>query len=492
MSEIRFPLPDVGEGLTEAEIVQWHVAPGDRISLDQVFVEIETAKSLVELPSAFEGVVAELLVAEGATVDVGTPILVIQTDAAGLASGTPGGGAGAGAVAAPAQPAPPASTAPPVSTPVQASAAVAAPTVAASADEGGGAVLVGHGSSGPAATRRRRHPTPDGAHGHLAAPAPTPPAPPAPTRSSGPATGSAATSAAAAVTTRPAARVPVIAKPPIRKLAKDLGVDLSRVAPTGPIGDITRDDVIREASQASVFRNIQTPERPEGREERIPVKGVRKVIANAMVQSAFQAPHVSVFVDVDATRTMEYLKRLKASPDYAGVRISPLLIMAKAMIWAVRRNPTVNAQWTDSEIVVKHYVNLGIAAATPRGLIVPNVKEAQAMTMVELATALEQLTLTAREGKTQPAEMQGGTITITNIGVFGMDTGTPILNPGEVAIVALGTIKQKPWVVDGEVRPRFVTTIGASFDHRVVDGDVASRFLADVASIIEEPALLLE
>jgi len=472
MSEIRFPLPDVGEGLTEAEIVQWRVAPGDRISLDQVFVEIETAKSLVELPSAYEGVVSELLVDEGNTVDVGTPILVIQTDAAAPASDAPAAGAAA-----------PAANAGAAATPAPAPAAAAA-----EAAEESGAVLVGHGSSGPAATRRRRHSTPDGAHGRLAAPTP----PPAPVNPAPAVTASAAPSAAPTSAPRPAAQLPVIAKPPIRKLAKDLGVDLSRVAPTGPIGDITRDDVIREASQASVFRNIQTPERPEGREERIPVKGVRKAIASAMVQSAFQAPHVSVFVDVDASRTMEYLKRLKASPDYAGVRISPLLIMAKAMIWAVRRNPTVNAQWTDSEIVVKHYVNLGIAAATPRGLIVPNVKEAQAMTMVELATALEQLTLTAREGKTQPAEMQNGTITITNIGVFGMDTGTPILNPGEVAIVALGTIKQKPWVVDGEVRPRFVTTIGASFDHRVVDGDVASRFLADVASIIEEPALLLE
>ncbi|WP_022892452.1 dihydrolipoamide acetyltransferase family protein [Agromyces subbeticus] len=493
MSEIRFPLPDVGEGLTEAEIVQWRVAPGDRISLDQVFVEIETAKSLVELPSAFEGVVSELLVDEGSTVDVGTPILVIQTDAAGLAAGEPAGGApAAGSLAGGTTPVATLDSAPlppaPATAPV-AAAAAGAPAASASAEESG-AVLVGHGSSGPAATRRRRHHTPDGAHGHLAPPAPTPPAPPATADTAGAA--AAAATSAAATTARQAARVPVIAKPPIRKLAKDLGVDLSRVAPTGPIGDITRDDVIREASQASVFRNIQTPEWPSGREERVPVKGVRKAIANAMVQSAFQAPHVSVFVDVDASRTMEYLKRLKASPDYAGVRISPLLIMAKAMIWAVRRNPTVNAQWTDSEIVVKHYVNLGIAAATPRGLIVPNVKEAQAMTMVELATALEQLTLTAREGKTQPAEMQNGTITITNIGVFGMDTGTPILNPGEVAIVALGTIKQKPWVVDGEVRPRFVTTIGASFDHRVVDGDVASRFLADVASIIEEPALLLE
>lgn len=485
MSEIRFPLPDVGEGLTEAEIVQWRVAPGDRIELDQVFVEIETAKSLVELPSAFEGVVSELLVDEGNTVNVGTPILVIQTDSAGTepaGTATPGATPAAsapspsGAPAAPAVPAPPAGT-------------VASHAPAPSASEGGGAVLVGHGSSGPAATRRKRHPSPGGAHEHLAT---VPAAPAAPSAPAAAAASDASGSRATAPAARPATGVPVIAKPPIRKLAKDLGVDLSRVVPTGPIGDITRDDVIRDASQVSVFRNIQTPEWPEGREDRIPVKGVRKAIASAMVQSAFQAPHVSVFVDVDATRTMEYLKRLKASPDYAGVRISPLLIMAKAMIWAVRRNPSVNAQWTDEEIVVKHYVNLGVAAATPRGLIVPNVKEAQAMTMVELAASLEQLTLTAREGKTQPAEMQGGTITITNIGVFGMDTGTPILNPGEVAIVALGTIKQKPWVVDGEVRPRFVTTIGASFDHRVVDGDVASRFLADVASIIEEPALLLE
>lgn len=473
MSEIRFPLPDVGEGLTEAEIVQWRVAPGDRIALDQVFVEIETAKSLVELPSAFEGVVSELLVDEGNTVDVGTPILVIQTDAPGEDAAAP-----APSAEAPAAPAVAAVPAPPSGT-------VASHAPAAS--EGGGAVLVGHGSSGPSATRRKRHPAPGGAHERLAArPEPQPPAP------AGPESDAAGAASATTAAPRPESRVPVIAKPPIRKLAKDLGVDLSRVAPTGPIGEVTRDDVIREASQASVFRNIQTPELPTDRETRVPVKGVRKAIANAMVQSAYSAPHVSVFVDVDASRTMEYIKRLKASPDYAGVRVSPLLIMAKAMIWAVRRNPTVNAQWTDEEIIVKHYVNLGVAAATPRGLLVPNVKEAQAMTMVELATALEQLTLVAREGKTQPAEMQGGTITVTNIGVFGMDTGTPILNPGEVAIVALGTIKQKPWVVDGEVRPRFVTTIGASFDHRVVDGDVASRFLADVASIIEEPALLLE
>jgi len=284
----------------------------------------------------------------------------------------------------------------------------------------------------------------------------------------------------------------VLAKPPVRKLAKDLGVDLATVIATGLAGEITRDDVVRQASQASVFRNIETPEWGDQREERIPVKGVRKAIATAMVQSAFTAPHVSIFTDVDATRTMEFVKRLKNSPDFAGVRVSPLLIMAKALIWAVRRNPTVNSSWTDKEIIVHHYVNLGIAAATPRGLIVPNVKDAHSLSLIDLATALEQLTITARDGKTQPADMASGTITITNIGSYGMDTGTPIINPGEATIIALGTIKQKPWVVDGEVRPRFVTTVGASFDHRIVDGDVASRFVADLASVLEEPALLLD
>src|SRR5690606_27464412 len=290
----------------------------------------------------------------------------------------------------------------------------------------------------------------------------------------------------------PRASGSVLAKPPIRKLAKDLDVDLASVTATGPVGEVTRDDVLRQASQVSVFRNLQTPDWSPEREERIPVKGVRKAIASAMVSSAFSAPHVGAFVVVDATRTMEFVKRLKASTDFAGVKVSPLLIIAKAIIWAVRRNPSVNAQWTDEEIIVKHFVNLGIAAATPRGLIVPNVKDAQNMSLLELAQAIEHLTTTARDGKPLPAEMSGGTITIATIGVFGMDTGTPILNPGEVAIVGLGTIKQKPWVVDGEVRPRYVTTLGASFDHRVVDGDVASRFLADVASIVEEPALLLD
>jgi pyruvate dehydrogenase E2 component (dihydrolipoamide acetyltransferase) len=462
----EFPLPDVGEGLTEAEIVSWRVKPGDVITINQVIVEIETAKSLVELPSPFAGTVESLLVDEGQTVEVGTPLIAVRSaDAPASPVADPGTATTHTATAA---------THAAVQSADQGVADTEASIDRAAEVEKSGAVLVGYGAKSHVASRRSRSAT--------VTPA---------------ALTTVSATAPVAVTPRlesvsVADSSPVIAKPPIRKLAKDLDVDLSGVTPTGLAGEVTRDDVIRHAEQASVFRNIQTPEWPPAREDRIPVKGVRKAIATAMVKSAFTAPHVSVFVDVDASRTMEFVKRLKASPDFAGIKVSPLLIMAKAMIWAVRRNPTVNSTWTDDEIIVHHFVNFGIAAATPRGLVVPNIKNAQDLGLRELAQSIEAITLTARDGKLQPADMAEGTITITNIGVFGMDTGTPILNPGEVAIVALGTIKQKPWVVDGEVRPRFVTTLGASFDHRVVDGDVASRFLADVASVIEEPALLLD
>jgi pyruvate dehydrogenase E2 component (dihydrolipoamide acetyltransferase) len=393
------------------------------------------------LPSPFAGVVSARLVAEGETVDVGTPIITVGTGSTDTPAASPK----------------------PVS---DASAAVADTAASITVEEKAPATLVGYGTKGHVASRRRRVDAAGEVQAASAAPRP------------------ASVPAAAASA--------VIAKPPIRKLAKDLDVELAGIVGTGLAGEITRDDVIRHAQQASLFRNIETPEWSPDREEIIPVKGVRKAIATAMVQSAFSAPHVSVFVDIDATRTMEFVSRLKNSTDFAGVRVSPLLIVAKALIWAVRRNPTVNSSWSDKEITVHHYVNLGIAAATPRGLLVPNIKDAQELTLLQLAQALENLTITARDGKTQPAEMANGTITITNVGSFGMDTGTPILNPGEAAILAMGTIKQKPWIVDGEVRSRYVTTVAGSFDHRIVDGDVASRFVADVASIIEEPALLLD
>lgn len=440
MAIVSYPLPDVGEGLTEAEIVAWKVAPGEAVALNQVVCEIETAKSLVELPSPFEGVVEEILASEGDTVAVGAPILTIRD-------------------ASPDAPQPD-----PVVTEVSEAVSDAESTVTEELGEEP-KNLVGYGSGSDEKPSRKRRYAPSE---ELAA----------------------GTSSDAKTPLQES--VPVLAKPPIRAMAKELEVNLADVSPTGIGGEITRDDVMRHAEQAKVFRNIDTPGWPSEREERIPVKGVRKAIAQAMVTSMFSAPHVSVFVDVDATRTMEFVKRLKASPEFAGIRISPLLVMVKAMIWAVQRNPSVNSTWTEDEIIVHHYVNMGIAAATPRGLIVPNVKDAHTMSLRELAAALEALTLKAREGKTTPEDMANGTITITNLGSFGVDTGTPILNPGEVSIVALGTIKPKPWVVDGEVLPRMVTTVAASFDHRVVDGDVASRFVADVASVMEEPALLLD
>ena len=438
MSQFTFPLPDVGEGLTEAEIVSWRVKPGDEVAVNQVVCEIETAKSLVELPSPFQGVVKELLVNEGDTVLVGTPIISVEGEGGDSAPDTGVTDAVGDAESSVTQ-----ETAEPKN-------------------------LVGYGTGPTTPTSRRK-------------------------RAQSPADAPVVTPAPAAGTDLPLAEsVPVIAKPPIRKLAKDLGVVLDSVTGIGIGGEILRDDVIRHAGQATVFRNLATPEWPENREDRIPVKGVRKAIAQAMVKSMFTAPHVSVFVDVDATRTMDFVKRLKASPDFAGIKVSPLLVMVKAMIWAVQRNPTVNSTWTEEEIIVHHFVNMGVAAATPRGLIVPNVKEAQSLSLRDLAMALEKLTVTAREGKTTPEEMSNGTITITNLGSFGVDTGTPILNPGEVTIVALGTIKPKPWVVNGEIRARMVTTVAASFDHRVVDGDVASKFVADVAAVMEEPALLLD
>jgi len=457
VSANEFPLPDVGEGLTDAEIVQWKVQPGQTVAVNDIIVEIETAKSLVELPSPFAGVVDALLVQEGDTVEVGTPIIRVTDAGADAPAQAPSAARGqAAAEVHPAQ-----TAVPPTEVVAEPVAIVASPdSEETPAEEGSGAVLVGYGSAGHASSRRKGRP------------------------------------AKVAPVTEPIARPasgPVLAKPPIRKLAKDLGVDLATITASGGSGEVTRDDVVTASQrQTSTFRNTRTPDWPVERTERIPVKGVRKAIANAMVESAFTAPHVGVYVDVDATRTMEYVRRLKTTAQFEGIRISPLLMVAKAVTWAVRRNPRVNSSFTGDEIVVHNYVNLGIAATTPRGLIVPNIKDAHAMNLVELAEALQELTLKAREGKVQPADMAEGTITITNVGSFGMDFGTPILNKGEVAILALGTIKQKPWVVDGQVVPRYITTLGGSFDHRVVDGDVVSRFIADVASVLEEPALLLD
>ena len=504
----QFRLPDVGEGLTEAEIVSWKVAVGDTIKVNHTIVEIETAKSLVELPSPFAGVVAELLVGEGTTVDVGTPIISVDVDPSGAPS------AGGPIPAEETMPDEAAATVPDGASDVPnppAEGAVEPGLIGGPAPGGRTSVLVGYGPKTTEAKRRPRRGGPSSEPGGapsvneafstgrtVARPVAPPRAPqPVTPVPAGPAPGRSLPSVGAA----PAAGVQtsaglVLAKPPVRKLARDLGVDLASCAPTGPGGSVTRDDVLA-VSQT----DVSEPRRASGgsrsdsgeRETRTKVKGVRKMTAAAMVASAFTAPHVTEFITVDVTRTMKLVDRLREDRDFAGVKVSPLLVVAKALLLAVKRNPGVNATWDEAagEIVVKHYVNLGIAAATPRGLVVPNISGADTMSMRELADALGALTATAREGRTQPAEMAGGTISITNVGVFGVDSGTPILNPGEAAILCFGAVRKMPWVHKGKVKPRWVTQLALSFDHRLVDGDLGSRFLADVAAVLESPGRAL-
>ncbi len=466
----EFKLPDPGEGLTEAEIVTWHVKPGDTVKVNDVVVEVETAKSLVELPVPFAGTVSAIHVAEGDTVEVGTPIITID-------DGQGGSDAGAPAPAAAEAPAPTSEA------PAPAAEEIGEGLIGGTTSTGRTAVLVGYGVKQTEAKRRPRsgqapatvpEPTDRSLEGQQDRPAAVP----------------------ASTTGSPEARA--LAKPPVRKLAKDLGVDLASLTPSGEGGVVTRADVEAAASGGAATPSAPASAMTGERETRVPIKGVRKMTAQAMVGSAFTAPHVTEWVTVDVTATMDLVDRLKKDREFRDVKVTPLLVLARAMCLAVRRNPGINASWDEAaqEIVLKHYVNLGIAAATPRGLVVPNVKDADRMTMRELAEAIGALTATAREGRTQPAEMSGGTITITNVGVFGVDAGTPILNPGESAIMAFGTVARRPWVVtaaDGSetIEPRWVTTLALSFDHRLVDGELGSRYLADVAALLADPSRAL-
>jgi 2-oxoisovalerate dehydrogenase E2 component (dihydrolipoyl transacylase) len=441
--ELReFKLPDLGEGLTEGEILGWLVAEGDTITLNQPIVEVETAKAAVEVPSPYAGRVVKLHHDAGSTVDVGSPIITVDT--------APQDAPGDAMV--------PDADAPPVPSPSPADLVptlpdtqeVGAGLIGGAAPGGRTAVLVGYGPKTTTAVRRARK-------------------------------------SAAAVEAPPApvlARGKVLAKPPVRKLARDLGVDLSSIVGSGEGGIVTRSDVQAARTPAA---------RPVPGDTRIPVKGVRKLIAENMVASAFTAPHVTEFLTCDVTASTELVGRLRTLPDFADVKVTPLLLVAKAVLVACRRHPGVNASWDEAaqEIVVHGSVNLGIAAATPRGLLVPNVKDAGSLDLPGLAAALTALTQTAREGKTQPVDMTGGTITITNVGVFGVDTGTPILNPGEAAILCVGVIRPTPWVVDGQIVVRDVTTLGLSFDHRMVDGQLGSQFLADIGAMLSDPARLL-
>ncbi|CAM3489978.1 dihydrolipoamide acetyltransferase family protein [Stackebrandtia soli] len=446
----QFNLPDLAEGLVDAEIIKWLVQPGDTVTLNQPIVEVETAKALTEIPSPYVGEVTTLHHKEGETVDVGQPLITFDTD--------PGGE--------------PEAAAPP--------AGDGGTVIGETTADGRTAVLVGYGPKAVSGKRRPRKGAPVASAGparEVVAPPPPAPAPVAPKPV-----------APAPTPVASAASLVALAKPPVRKLAKDLGVDLTTIQGTGPSGSITRDDVHASVEAASNGSAV-AKSTPTQREERIPIKGVRKFTAENMVASAFTAPHVTEFLTLDVTEMMTTVKRLKAMPEFEGVKVSPLLLVAKAVILAAKRHPMINSSWdaAAAEIVVKHYVNLGIAAATPRGLIVPNVKSAEELSLPELAAALTELAAVAREGKTPPQDMSGGTITITNVGVFGVDTGTPILPPGESAILCFGAVKDMPWVHEGQVVPRKVTTLSLSFDHRIVDGELGSRFLADVGRFLADP-----
>jgi pyruvate dehydrogenase E2 component (dihydrolipoamide acetyltransferase) len=498
MSRLQaFPLPDVGEGLTEAEILEWKVAVGDIVAVNQIIVEIETAKAAVELPSPHAGRVHRLLADVGVTIEVGTPIIEIDTapDAGPLPDAAGGDTAAATVHDAAAEPAP---------TLAAGGSGAAASGAGADAKDAAGAkigeamadgrvqTLVGIiAAEGGSARRARR-----GAAGTSAA-----------ATGAGAGEGVPADAAVAVAAATPAAPVdPVapLATPPVRKLAKDLGIDLRDVTPSRADGVISRADVqeVAAAAQTGIASYPGAPAGgaatavaydPASRERREPIKGVRKMMAQAMVESAFTAPHVTEFLSVDVTPMMELRDRLRGRRDWAGVKLSPLTFAARAVCLAARRTPEVNCTWDDAagEVIFKQYVHLGIAAATARGLIVPVIRDADQLDLRGLAGSLAELTETARAGKTPPADMVGGTITITNVGVLGVDTGTPIINPGQSAILALGSVKDAPWVVDGQLAVRKVCQLALSFDHRVVDGEKGSRFLADVGALMADPALAI-
>ena len=497
MSE--FLLPDVGEGLTEAEIVSWKVKVGDVIEINDVIVEIETAKSLVELPSPYEGTVLALLVSEGDTVDVGTPIISVGDPSAAPAPATPQTEPQTGSV--PAAQVDPADI--DLSNPAASGSMEGASLVGRIKADRGPMRRARRGSASPstdagAQTQMQLQGAfaPGGAQSQDVLPADESPVPAVDQRRA-PAAAPAEALVPASAQAEPS-DVRALAKPPVRKLARDLGVELATLAGSGPAGSITRDDVRSAGASSPVQEVAQQPSRNPvaagERETREPIKGVRKMMASAMSQSAFTSPHVTEWITVDVSATMQLVERLKARRELKDVRISPLLVLARAVILAMKRTPEINSFWDEAaqEVVHKHYVNLGIAAATPRGLVVPNVKDADSLSLTALATALAELTAVAREGRTQPAEMSGGTFTITNVGVFGVDAGTPIINPGESAILCFGAINKRPWVDEaGEIVVRYVTTLALSFDHRHIDGEKGSRFLADVAGILSDPGTAL-
>lgn len=449
-----FRLPDLGEGLTESEIASWKVAEGDTVSVNQIIAEVETAKALVELPSPFAGVIHTLYADEGATVQVGEPIIAFELEGEGDVSGKASGGERE-------------------------------------------TVLVGWGpkkEAGTKPTRRRRAWSVDEEprrSDSSAAPSSSASGEPQSVDAVSEET-DASRDAPDDESRGPARPERPRTTPPVRIFARELGVDLTAVQGTGADGLITREDVQRAVDGGAGMPEEAAPQSSgESREVRTPIRGVRKATAAAMVESAFSAPHASEFITIDVTRTVELVARMREQ--HPDVRITIMTIVAKAMLLAAARTPSVNARWDEksNEIVEFRYVNLGIAAATDRGLVVPIIRDADSRTFLDLAHAIAELVGTAREGRTSPADLSGGTLTLTNVGVFGVDAGTPILTPGQSAILAAGAVRRRPWEHDGEVALREVMTLSMSFDHRLVDGEQASRFLVDVARVLEDPGTVL-
>jgi 2-oxoisovalerate dehydrogenase E2 component (dihydrolipoyl transacylase) len=422
-----FNLPDLGEGLTESELLDWKVSVGDTVTVNQVLAEVETAKAVVELSSPFEGTITALHGEPGAVVAVGAPIVSFDLP------GEPG----------------------------QDGPDAAAPA----RSDGRVPTLVGYGAAAEGAGRPARR-------------------------------ARAAEPVVAPVRPTPATGERPRSTPPVRKLAKDLGLDLEAVPGTGPGGVVTRDDVTRAAEPGRPVESAPSGTRTLGgrpRTEEEPIRSVRKATAAAMTASAFTAPHVTEFLTVDATESLELLEGLKGHREFRELKLTPLTLVARAACLALERTPELNARWDgeNGRIIRQNYVNLGIAAATPRGLMVPNVKDAQALDLAGLARGVAELTGAAREGALTREQLTGGTFTLTNVGVFGVDAGTPIINPGEAGILALGQVRRMPWEHRGEIALRQVITLSLSFDHRLVDGEQGSRFLADVGAVLRRPGMAL-
>ncbi|EXJ51261.1 dihydrolipoamide acetyltransferase family protein [Microbacterium sp. MRS-1] len=458
----EFLLPDLGEGLPEAEIVQWLVAQGDDVRLNQPIAEVETAKAIVELPSPFAGTVSALHAAAGDVVEVGSPLIAFEVEAP---ASTPGaapepGPAGAGR----AEPEPPLPN------------------------------LVGYGAAPRGTGRPQRRARAGARPDELQV---------------------TQTVAAQVMHDAPHDVVTPLrddvrderprSTPPVRAYARERGVDLALIEASGVTGIIRRDDI----DQFPAGRTLSAPGaspadaqrvQPAGagraagdRETRLPIRGVRKHTAAAMVRSAFTAPHVTTFLEVDVTEATRFVASLRTDRRLNGHRVGIMAVAAKAVCLALRAEPTLNAAWDEdaAEIVQYHYVNLGIAAATERGLVVPHVADADSLSLIELADEIGRLAETARSGRTSPSALSGGTFSITNFGVFGIDAGTPILNPGEAGILGLGSVRRRPWEHEGDIALRDVMTLSLSFDHRLVDGEQASRFLTTVGDILREPGRAL-